>query len=99
MAQIASRLSDEVIVSSDNSRGEDPKQIFSDILKGIDKEKTYAVIEDRQRAIEEAVASAKHDDIIVLAGKGHENYEINANGKMPFDEKKIVTAALNKRRV
>ncbi len=96
MAQTASRLSDLVIISSDNSRGESPKQIFSDILKGIDKERPYTVIEDRQSAIENAVNSARHGDIIVLAGKGHEEYEINAEGIRPFDERKIVKAAFEK---
>ena len=97
MAQIASRFSDLVIVTSDNCRGEDPKQIFSDILKGIDKERPYCLIEDRAVAIESAVISAGYGDIIVLAGKGHERYEINADGKRPFDETKIVKAAFRKR--
>ncbi len=97
MAAIASRLSDFVIVTSDNSRGEDKRQIFSDILKGIDKEKPYQVIEDRRAAIEGAVMSAASNDIIVLAGKGHEKYEIDEKGIHPFDEIKIVKEAFKKR--
>ena len=98
MARIASRYSDMVIVTSDNSRGEDPEQIFSDILKGIDKERPYTVIKDRKAAIESAVLSASAGDVIVLAGKGHEKYEINAEGKHAFDETKIVRAAVKNRR-
>ena len=97
MAAIASRLADLVIVTSDNSRGEDPRQIFSDILKGIDKERPYALIEDRKRAIESAVISASSGEIIVLAGKGHEKYEIDGEGVHPFDERKIVRSAFKKR--
>ena len=98
MARIASRYSDMVIVTSDNSRGENPEQIFSDILKGIDKERPYTVIKDRKAAIESAVLSASFGDVIVLAGKGHEKYEINAEGKHFFDETKIVKAAVKSRR-
>lgn len=98
MGAIASRLSDRVTVTSDNSRGEDPCQIILDILKGIDKEKAYSVVPDRREAIERAVLEARAKDIIVLAGKGHEKYEINADGKHPFDETEIVQEALAKRR-
>ena len=98
MASIASRYADLVIVSSDNSRGEDPEQIFADILKGIDKERPFTVIKDRRAAIERAVVCAVDGDIIVLAGKGHEKYEIDAEGRHPFDEADIVKKALKLRR-
>lgn len=97
MGQIASRLADFVIITSDNCRGEDPERIFSDILTGIDKEKPYCLIKERSAAIESAVMSARYGDIIVLAGKGHERYEINNGVKRPFDERKIVKAACKKR--
>jgi len=97
MAEMASRYSDMVIVTSDNSRGEDKNQIFKDILKGIDKEKPYTVIESRRIAIESAIASAGYGDIVVLAGKGHEKYEIDAEGIHPFDETKIVKSAVRAR--
>ncbi len=90
MAQIASRLSDFVIITSDNSRGEATGDIIRDILRGIDKEKEYAVIENRRAAIEYAVCNSRPRDIIILAGKGHERYEIDAFGKHPFDEREIV---------
>lgn len=94
MAHIASRLADSVIVTSDNSRSEDPMQIISDIMRGIDKEKEYAVIPERKKAIEYAVRNARRGDIILLAGKGHEAYEIDGTGRHPFDEKQTVTQAL-----
>lgn len=98
MAIIASRLADFVIVTSDNARSENPEQILSDILKGMDKEKPYAVIRDRRIAIETAVRNARKGDILVLAGKGHERYEIDARGRHPFDERIIVKEAFAARR-
>ncbi len=97
MAQIASRLADKIIITSDNSRGEDAERIFEDILEGIDKTKNYEIIKDRAEAIEEAVLTAKSADVILLAGKGHEKYEIDTNGKHFFDEVQTVKSAYNKR--
>ncbi len=97
MAIIASRLADRIILTSDNSRSEDPEIILRDIASGMDKEKNYTVILDRREAIEKGVLFAKNGDILVLAGKGHETYEINARGRVPFDERKIVQDAWKKR--
>lgn len=94
MAHIASRLSDFVILTSDNARNENPKAILVDIQRGMDKEKPYVVIEDRREAIRFGVSLCRTGDILVLAGKGHETYEINRTGKHPFDEKQIVMEAL-----
>ncbi len=94
MAQIASRLADLVIITSDNSRSEDTQQIFADIMKGIDKEKPYVLIEDRAEAIKYALTYARARDIVLLAGKGHEKYEIDRAGRHFFDEREIVRAAL-----
>ena len=92
MGQIASRFSDMVIISSDNSRSEDPCSIIADILKGIDKEKRYAVIVDRATAIERAIKEyTRKGDILILAGKGHEKYQICSDGVRELDERKIVT--------
>ncbi len=93
MAHVASRLADFVIVTSDNSRGEDPKQIFDDILRGIDKEKPHVLIPDRREAIRYAIAESRPRDTVVLAGKGHEKYEISADGRRPFDERVIAEEA------
>jgi UDP-N-acetylmuramoyl-L-alanyl-D-glutamate--2,6-diaminopimelate ligase len=93
MGAVASHFADIVYVTSDNSRSEDPDAIIADIVSGIDREKPYRVIRDRAVAIEMAVRQAQPGDIILLAGKGHEKYEIDATGKHPFDEKAIVAAA------
>lgn len=97
MGMIASRLADFVIITSDNCRSEDPDSIIQEIMSGIDAEKPHAVIRDRKRAIEYGICEARKDEILILAGKGHEKYEINAEGKHPFDETEIVRKAALKR--
>ena len=93
MARIASRMADRLVITSDNSRSEDPADIISDILAGVDKESEFAVVPDRTEAIRYAVKHARTGDIILLAGKGHENYEIDRSGKHPFCEKDIAVQA------
>lgn len=93
MAAVASRLADVVYVTSDNSRSESPEDIIADIMTGMDEQKEHYVIPDRALAIEMAVKNAQKGDVILLAGKGHETYEIDATGKHPFDERAIATAA------
>ncbi len=97
MGQIASRLADFVIVTSDNSRSESSHEIITEIMKGIDKERPHIVIENRRQAIEYAIYNARENDIILLCGKGHENYEIDRQGKRYFSEKEIALEAYNKR--
>lgn len=97
MGQIASRLADFVIVTSDNSRSENAALIIDEIMKGIDKERPHVVIENRRTAIEYAIMNARENDIILLAGKGHENYEIDSLGKRYFSEKEIAADAVCKR--
>ncbi len=92
MGRIASRLADYVIVTEDNSRGEDPQAIIRAVVKGLDREKPYEVIPDRGEAIRQALRNAGNRDVILLAGKGHEDYLIDATGKHPFSEKAIVEA-------
>ncbi|MBQ9978062.1 MAG: UDP-N-acetylmuramoyl-L-alanyl-D-glutamate--2,6-diaminopimelate ligase [Clostridia bacterium] len=97
MGSIAARLSDFVIVTSDNPRTEEPSLIIKDILEGMKNTKTpYTVIENRIEAIKYAVTNAKTDDIIVLAGKGHETYQILKTGKIHLDEREVVAEALGK---
>lgn len=90
MGGIASRLADHIIITSDNSRSEKSIDIISDIVSGIEQGSSYEIIEDRRAAIEKAIKNALPGDIIILAGKGHEKYEIDQDGKHDFDEKKIV---------
>lgn len=95
MGAMASKLADFVIVTSDNSRTENPKKIISEILRGIDKEKPHIAIENREDAIKYAVMTAGKNDIIILAGKGHEKYEIDINGKHAFDEAELIGKYIN----
>jgi len=96
MGAIASRLADFVVITSDNSRLEDPSDIIAEIESGIDREKPHAVIKNRREAIIYAVREARRDDVLILAGKGHEKYEIDFNGRKPFDEAAIVKEAVRK---
>ena len=96
MGAIAANLSDFVIVTSDNPRSEDPLAIISDITEGMKKTKTpYTVIENRIEAIKFAIQKAKPYDIIILAGKGHEDYQILKTGKIHLDEREVVAEALS----
>lgn len=96
MGRIASAMADLVIITSDNSRSEESADIIGEILKGIDKETYFTVIEDRAEAIEYAIKNAREGDIILLAGKGHEKYEINKAGKVYFCERELVLEYIDK---
>lgn len=97
MGKIATELADMSIVTSDNCRSEDPNMIIEDILVGVDKTKPYVVIPDRREAIAYAIENAKDDEIILIAGKGHENYEITRDGKHPFSDKAEAEKAIKRR--
>lgn len=86
MGKIAEENSDHTIITNDNPRTEKPKQIINDILSGITNTKRVKVIEDRSSAITEAYKISKKGDIILIAGKGHENYQIIGNEKFHFDD-------------
>jgi UDP-N-acetylmuramoyl-L-alanyl-D-glutamate--2,6-diaminopimelate ligase len=92
MAQIASRLSDMVVLTSDNPRTEDPHSILSDMKAGVDpaKKSKTLIISDRYEAIKTALNLANRGDIILVAGKGHEKYQEINGVKHPFDDKKII---------
>ena len=81
---------EDTVITSDNPRTESPDEIISDILKGVDKNSRYAVISDRTEAIHFALDTASDGDVILLAGKGHEEYEIDQNGKHEYSERRIV---------
>ena len=95
MGKIASELADRIIITSDNSRTEDPKLIIDRIVSGIRRGCDYTVIYNRRDAIDYAVKTAHKGDIILLAGKGHEDYEIDSTGKHPFSERSVIEKALN----
>lgn len=95
MGKIAAELSDYCIVTSDNPRSENPTDIINDILEGMKGIKTPTkVIENRKEAITWAIKHARTDDIILLAGKGHETYQILPTGTIHFDEREAVAEAL-----
>jgi UDP-N-acetylmuramoyl-L-alanyl-D-glutamate--2,6-diaminopimelate ligase len=96
MAAVVEKLSDYFIVTSDNPRTEKPAQIFNDIQKGIRGKKEYEVIEDRRHAIEKAIRAAKQHDIVLLAGKGHETYQIIGKKRIHFDDREEARKILNK---
>lgn len=95
MGEIASIYADFVIVTSDNPRTENPQEIINDVIKGVPNALFNGkIIEDRAKAIKFALSIAQKDDIIVLAGKGHETYQIIGKEKFPFNEREIVVSAL-----
>lgn len=96
MGRVASALADFTVITSDNSRSERPADIIAQILKGFDRERPHAVIESRAEAIYYALSNAREGDLIILAGKGHEDYEITASGKRHFDEREVVADWLAK---
>ena len=113
MGDAATRLSDLTIVTSDNPRKEDPLAIIAEITAGIDasqvrqwtagslqtdqQSRGYAVIPDRKTAIEAAIGAAVSGDMVLIAGKGHEDYQILSTGKILFDDRVVAASALRSR--
>ncbi|HEY7237178.1 MAG TPA: UDP-N-acetylmuramoyl-L-alanyl-D-glutamate--2,6-diaminopimelate ligase [Gemmatimonadaceae bacterium] len=93
MGEIAQRLADVAIVTSDNPRTEDPERIIDDIERGMIGGK-HERITDRRQAISRSLAIAGPDDVVLLAGKGHETYQVRGTTKYPFDEKEIVKSLI-----
>lgn len=94
MGRIASRLADFTFITSDNSRSEPPEEIIREIMEGFDPAAPHEVIVNRRKAIERAVRIAQQGDVILLAGKGHEQYEIDTAGRHDFCEADIVREAV-----
>ena len=96
MAQIAKRGSDQLILTSDNPRDEEPQDILNDMLAGLNDEErlTTLVIEDRRQAIRTACTLAQKNDVILIAGKGHEDYQIIKGVKHHFDDHEEVRAMI-----
>jgi UDP-N-acetylmuramoyl-L-alanyl-D-glutamate--2,6-diaminopimelate ligase len=98
MGEAAGSLSDVVILTSDNPRTEDPEQILCDAEEGIRKTgKPYRKIMDRTEAIHQAIAEARSGDLVLIAGKGHEDYQIIGRETFHFDDKEVARAALAQR--
>ncbi|RLB86704.1 MAG: UDP-N-acetylmuramoyl-L-alanyl-D-glutamate--2,6-diaminopimelate ligase, partial [Deltaproteobacteria bacterium] len=97
MGRIAVAMSDLVVITSDNPRTEDPQLIVEDIIKGAREVKggaSYMVELDREKAIEAALSRAGKGDVVLIAGKGHEDYQIVGTQKRPFDDRKVAAQIL-----
>ena len=90
MGKAAFEFADFVVITSDNPRTEDPLQIINDIISSIDLNKKYKIIPDRKEAIKYAVKNAENGDIVLVAGKGHEDYQEIATGKIQFDDREVI---------
>jgi UDP-N-acetylmuramyl-tripeptide synthetase len=101
MTRAACRYSDAVIMTSDNPRSEDPEEIFREMRSGIPDPLpppgSIFEIQDRREAIEKAVSLAKPGDVVFILGKGHEDYQILGDGKIPFSDREVVDSALKRR--
>ena len=98
MGEIAARLSDVAVVTSDNPRSEDPETIIEEIVAGIGKHDSKIIVDsDRTGAIAKALETAQSGDIVVLAGKGQETYQILASGKIHYDEREVVAKILSEK--
>ena len=94
MGEVAELYADEVFITSDNPRTESPEAIVQDILKGVRRLKPVMIEMDRKTAIERSLERLTPDDVVLIAGKGHENYQILGTTKIHFDDKEVVCKAL-----
>ena len=94
MGKIAEQLANKVIITSDNPRGESPLAILSEIAGGCRQRDKVTLEVDRGKAIAEAIRGAKAEDLILIAGKGHETSQIFADKTVPFDDRLVAKAAL-----
>ena len=94
MAKAAASLADYVYVTSDNPRTEKPEDIIAEILTGMPQDASYTAICDRAEAIKAAISSAREGDIILIAGKGHEDYQEINGVKHPFDDRIVAAECL-----
>ena len=91
MGEVSSRLADLTVITSDNPRDEEPMDIINDILIGVKKaDGAYVTVPDRKEAIKYCMENAQDGDIIVLAGKGHEDYQEIKGIKQPMDERELI---------
>ena len=90
MGRTACSQADYVFLTNDNPRCEDPKQIFNDILAGMEGRTNYEIIPDRADAICRALSTAQKDDIVIVAGKGHENYQLVGTEKRHFSDQEVI---------
>ena len=104
MGAVAGRLSDLIVITSDNPRSEDPARIIEEIQRGItadtrrDSGQRLLTIVDRREAIVKAIELARPGDLVLIAGKGHEKYQVIGSQVLPFDDVAVAREALGRRR-
>jgi UDP-N-acetylmuramoyl-L-alanyl-D-glutamate--2,6-diaminopimelate ligase len=94
MGAIAAELADDIVITDDNPRTEPPAAIAADIAKGIPAGKPFRIEPDRARAIRDSLADAKADDVVLVAGKGHEDYQIYGSERRHFSDQEVVASML-----
>ena len=94
MGEIAARLADHVVLTSDNPRREDPQAILDDIVTGLPADGSWEMEPDRERAMERALALAGEGDTVLVAGKGHEDYQEIQDTRIPFDDRQVLRSLL-----
>lgn len=97
MARVAGRLADHVVITSDNPRTEDPVRILDDVAGGLPESADSVRIVDRREAVAHAIRTAQPGDLVVIAGKGHENYQVVEHMKFPMDDRELAREALEAR--
>ncbi|MFL0801754.1 MAG: UDP-N-acetylmuramoyl-L-alanyl-D-glutamate--2,6-diaminopimelate ligase [Agarilytica sp.] len=98
MGEIAAKLADRVVLTSDNPRGEDPNKILADIMGGVAAQKPVEQVLERRHAISMAIGSCANNDLVLVAGKGHEEYQLVGSKKLPFSDYVVAKNALEQRR-
>jgi len=97
MGNISARIADYSVITSDNPRTEDPDEIIAQIVSNLPHEAKYVCISERREAIQHAIATAKSGDVIVIAGKGHEDYQEIQGKRFPFDDRVVAADFLESR--
>ncbi len=94
MAKAAQKYAKKIYVTSDNPRSEEPLKIIEDIAMGFDRTDNVLAVLDRKKAIQMAIRDAKEDEVVVILGKGDEEYQEIGGEKIPFDDRKIAKEAV-----
>ena len=97
MGRAAERLADRIVITNDNPRSEEPGSIIDAIVAGLDAPQRATVIEDRGAAIAWAIAEAADNDIVLIAGKGHESVQVIGADRIPFSDVDVARAVIDKR--
>jgi UDP-N-acetylmuramoyl-L-alanyl-D-glutamate--2,6-diaminopimelate ligase len=94
MGRVVTELADYAVITSDNPRSEDPEEIIEDIKRGIKNKDNYCAVADRREAIKKSLSLAGPQDIVLLAGKGHETYQVLKDKMLHFDDREVARECL-----